>query len=180
MSKRTSIDWEQLARQLGTIHEGSESSDSIVALQAIELLIGEKQLRDSVDYYISQAPGCELARVVLWQLHPWPAMQRCYEIFRLSENILDRQLAIELLRVVADRRALKWIDEFIIDPDPGVQNWGAGVLDQLLWSELVEVEECRELLDKLGNHESEDIREKAQFIRSYLKMRAESEEKETN
>ena len=71
------IDWEELAQELGTLRPDGESGGSDEARRAIELLLGEDRLRQAVDYYVAGRRGSELARHVLWQLHPWSAMQRC-------------------------------------------------------------------------------------------------------
>ena len=47
------IDWEQLARSVGAIGEGGESGSSRDAMRAIEILIGEENIRDAVDYYLN-------------------------------------------------------------------------------------------------------------------------------
>src|SRR5215204_2222574 len=126
------IDWQALASQLGTLREDGESSGNHKACEALEILLGEDNLRRSVDYYISGRPGSELARSVLWQIHPFSAMRYCYDIFKSDLPVEFRRSAVELLRVVADKRAVHWIDEFLNDNDPEIQSWGAGVLDQLL------------------------------------------------
>jgi HEAT repeat protein len=164
------IDWEQLARQLGLLHPDGESSGSGAAQQALELLLGEDRLRAAVDYYISGGPGSELARNVLWMLHPWSAMQYCYEIYRSDADVDTRRSAVELLRVVADRRALPWVQEFLNDPDPGIQSWGAGVLDQMLFAHLVWPEDCADLLQKITEHPNEQVRKTATFIQEYLQQ----------
>jgi hypothetical protein len=165
------IDWEQLSSQLGTLTPDGESGSSCTALRAIELLIGEERLRSAVDFYVSGGRGRELTRSVLWLLHPWSAMQRCYEIYRSDADTERKDSAIELLRVVADRRALKWVSEFLDDADSSIQIWGAGVLDQLLWSELARPEECEELLQKMRDHPNSHVWQKAIFIDGYLRDR---------
>ncbi len=39
--------------------------------------------------------------------------------------------AVELLRAIADKRAVKWVDEFIDDQAPQIQVLGMGILDCL-------------------------------------------------
>ena len=164
------VDWEALARQLGAF-EDSEIYSSDMAKQAIEILLGKETLLGAVDYYISGKPGSELARFVLWQLRPWSAMKYCYDIYKLDEDIEHKRTAIELLRVVGDRRALKWVGEFLDHPDAGIQVWGVGLLDRLLWSDLVEPSEAKELLKKARSHHNPHVRTKAKFVRKYLKER---------
>lgn len=64
------IDWKILAKKVGALNENGESGSSQYACEAIEILIGEDNLRKAVDYYIEGGQGSELARFVLWQIHP--------------------------------------------------------------------------------------------------------------
>jgi len=169
------IDWSALANQLGSLTLEGERSGSEEARRALEILIGESAIRTSVDHYIAQAPGSELARSVLWLLRPWSAMAYCYDIWRSSTSIEARRSAVELLRVVADHRALGWVEQFLADMDEVIQIWGAGVLDQLLWSYLVSPEEGEPLLVCTENHNNAAVRERAEFIRRYLRTRSDSE-----
>ncbi len=165
------INWEQLGRELGTLRADGEHVGRDDARRAIERLIGEDRLRAAVDYYVVGGPGSELARHVLWQLRPWSAMQRCYDIYRTAADAETKASSVELLRVVADRRALPWTAEFLADPNPGVQLWGAGLLDQLLWSHLIESAECADLLRTVQEHPNDQVRERGECIRKYLKER---------
>jgi hypothetical protein len=169
------IDWENLATRLGLLTKDGGHCGSDDARRALELIVGEEALRASVDYYIAARPGSELARFVLWQLQPWSAMSYCYEIFRGQSAIETRRMAVELVRVVADRRALPWILEFLEDQDADIQSWGVGVLDQMLWSQRVEPEEAEDLLKKAESHENNAVREQAGFVRGYLLARAKAD-----
>ena len=164
------VDWEALARQLGAFENGGGYS-STMAKQAIEILLGEEIFQSAVDYYISFQPGYELARFVLWQIRPGSAMKHCYDIYKTEKDVDIKRDAIELLRVVADRRALGWVGEFLDDPDEGIQIWGIGLLDQLLWSDLIEPEEAELFLKQAENHNNPGVRETAESVREYLKDR---------
>jgi hypothetical protein len=164
------VDWEALARQLG-VFEDDEIYSSGMAKEAIAIILGEETLLSAVDYYISGKPGSELARFVLWQLRPWSAMKYCYDIYKSNEDADTKRIAVELLRVVGDRRALKWVGEFLEHPDAGIQVWGVGLLDQLLWSELVEPKEAKLFLKQARQHTNPQVQEKAKFVRKYLKKR---------
>ena len=166
--------WETIAKQVGAIGKnGNESSSSDMALEAIEILLGEDNLRKAVHYYIEGNPGSELLRGVLWKLHPWSAMEECYQIFKTHPDVQHKRLAVELLRVVADRRALDWVPEFLQYNDNGVQQWGIGVVDQLFFSELCYEEEIADILDSALRHSNHFVREKAEYIESMVKARAE-------
>lgn len=165
------IDWQALAIEVGALKEKGETGSSAFALRAIEILLGENNLRQAVEFYIKLKPGSELARSVLWLLHPFSAMKHCYDIYKSDAPLQDRRQAVELLRVVADRRAVGWIVEFLEDEDEEIQGWGAGVLDQLLWSGLVQPEEVEPLLQKAEVHENSYVKERAEFIRGFLQKR---------
>ena len=162
------IDWQKLSAELGLLKPDGEAGGSDDARKALELIIGEDALRASVDHYVACRRGSELARSVLWQLRPWSAMGHCYQIFKGPHELDVRRAAVELLRVVADRRALPWIPEFLNDNDPDIQMWGIGVLDQLLFSELIEPEDAEELIKTAGLHRNERVREAAESIRRHL------------
>lgn len=162
------INWKELAIQVNSLSKRGEFVSGDMAKQAIELLIGENNIRDAVDYYIEGKPGSELARAVLWRIHSPAAMNRCYEIYKSPADIETRRLAIELLRVAADRQVLNWINEFLKDEDTGIQAWGIGVLDQLVTSNLIDDEDAEPLLLIAEAHHNFHVREKAAEIRALL------------
>jgi hypothetical protein len=99
-------------------------------------------------------------------------MQRCHEIFGSSADIEARRRAVELLRVVADRRALCWVPEYLSDPDRALQFRGAGIVDQLLYSGLAELDECEPILELMSTHPHEKIREQYEAL---MQVRADLE-----
>lgn len=166
------IDWTKIARTLGALDDdGREHGSSIDAREAIAMIIGPTHLRAAVDHYVTQKKGAELVRHVLWLLRPWSAMERCYEIYQTNDDPETRCTAIELLRVVADRRALPWIKSFLEDTDEGVQSWAAGIVDQLLWSSLVDPEDCESLLQMMAIHSNQQVLDRYSFIIEFLNER---------
>jgi len=163
--------WHDLAKQLGALQDSRESGSDDYARRALEILIGEEHLKGAVDSYVTHAPGSELVRSVLHVLHSWVAMQHCYELYQSADNIEVRRSAVELLRVVADRRALVWVGNFLSDADVEIQAWGIGVVDQIGFSGLISFEECEELLKIADNHGNPYVRERAQDIRRMFQSR---------
>jgi hypothetical protein len=163
------IDWNNLANQLGliTLTEGgrSERGGSDPARKALAEILGRDAIVASVDDYIDGAPGSELIRSVLKLLYPAWAIERCLEVFRSNEDLAVRRSAIELLRVAADASVIDCVLEFLDDPDPGIQSWGIGVIDQLLMSRRADIEDCEGVLMYAEAHPNEQVREKAHFIR---------------
>jgi hypothetical protein len=165
------IDWELLARELDTFSDDetgarTERGNNSLARQALERIIGPEHFVEAVEHYLYLRPGFELARSVLWVVRPWSAMLRCRRVFETDPDLRRRQRAVELLRVLADQRALPWIADFLADPDPGIQLMGAHVLDQLVFSSLVREHDCTELLDRAGRHPNASVREVASAIRA--------------
>jgi hypothetical protein len=165
------VDWHTLAQQLGTLHDSGESGGSDLGRQALELIVGVDALRSAVDYFIMGAPGSELARSVLALLKPSSAMERCLEVARSDADAESRRSAVELLRVVADRRGIDWAAEFLRDEDEGVQVWGAGIVDQLLWSGLADRDDCGQLLEAMERHPNVGVQRYAALVRSFLASR---------
>ena len=162
------IDWKALALQVGSLGGRHERGGNHYARRAIELLLSEDNLRNAVEYYLAGPPGSELARSVMWYIRPWSAMKHCYDIYKSERDIETRRMAIELLRVVADERALNWVAEFLGDEDSGIQTWGVEVLEQLISSGSVEVEDAEQLLLKAETHANILVRERAELIRENL------------
>jgi hypothetical protein len=172
------INWDEIRVIVRSETPGHDAAGDDAARRALEIVLGEHALRESVDYYVALRPARELVRSVLWLLRPWSAMIRCRELSQIPNDIETRRSAVQLLQVVADRRALPWVAEFLDDEDPGIQTWGIGVLDQLLWSELVEPDEAEAVLGRAERHDNSAVRERTEFIRSYLQERANEEKDE--
>src|ERR1041385_4743641 len=107
------VNWDELRASLRLEMINGEPAGSDAARRALELLLGEETLRQSVDYYVDVRPARELVRSVLWLLRPVSAMARCRELATPQNDIETRRSAVELLRVVADERALPWVIEFL-------------------------------------------------------------------
>ncbi|MCB9592186.1 MAG: hypothetical protein H6719_05600 [Sandaracinaceae bacterium] len=167
------IDWTALAVELGTLGERGERGGGQVACDALNALLGSEQLRLAVAHYLDLRPGFELVRSVLSLLRPPVAMHECYRVYRESDDIERRRAAVELLRVVADVTTLPWVEEFLDDPDEGIQAWGAGVLDCLVVRDLVDGREhtVRTLVARLESHASWSVRQCASVIRGMLEDR---------
>jgi HEAT repeat protein len=166
----TSIDWRGLADRLGTItwnESGrSESGGTAIACDAIVEILGDAALCDAVDFYVSGQPGNEVARSVLMLLKPAAAMERCREIFRAPADEQEAADAINLLKMVADRRVLDWIPEFMQSDNSGVKIWALGILDQLLvMQESITPEEAMPFFKQALADPSKSVRDQAtQFL----------------
>ena len=57
--------------------------------------------------------------------------------------------------------------------NPGIQNWGIGIIDQLLFYSLCDDEDVAQILDEARNHSSQYVKEKAEEM--YLIFNTEEE-----
>jgi hypothetical protein len=163
----STVDWGAVAKSIGV---SPDQGGSVAAQAAICGLLGEDALREAVDWYVAGKPGAELARSVLWQLHPPSAMRRCKELIEESSNSEVRASAVELLRVVADARVLEWVPGFLADAQCEVQEYGVLIVDQLAFSLLVSEEQAEPVLLAAETSSNAKVREYAARIRTqYLK-----------
>jgi hypothetical protein len=168
-----SIDWNALTAELKTVQQipagaRAESGGSGLARAALEQILGTQALRDAVDFYVHLDRGSELVRSVLSLIRPWSAMQRCHELFVTDSKLEHRRSAVELLRVICDRRALPWVTQYLDDPDSTIRAWGVGVLGQLLLSGLAIEDECSELIALAKAHRDSYVREKIAEVQAQL------------
>jgi hypothetical protein len=165
------IDWEALAKQIGGLQP--DGSDRTVGTRggkrALEILLGEENLRDAVDHFISLCPGAFTAEMVLKIIQSEIAMNRCFEIYK-TEHGTDRACsAVYLLGSMADDKALPWVREFLEDTNKAVRLNGLRVLQYILYGPLndEEVATAKELLEFAEMDPDEFVRERAESIRRH-------------
>jgi hypothetical protein len=166
------IDWSGLAARLREVDARPEfASTEEGARHAVELLIGEDRLRQAVDEFVADPFGstADLIEGVLRAIWPPSMAAYCHAISRSGADVRDRQAAVILLRYVADRRALPWIDAFLDDPDLPVL--GLEVLDWLLRTRQVEPDDCEELLRRGETHHNSHVRSRAAMLREHVDRR---------
>ena len=78
-----------------------------------------------------------------------------------------------LIKLLVVRESYKWIEEFINDET--VITWAVGLLDQLLWNDIINYDEEKENVDFLlklaGKSQNENLLENINFINHYLEDR---------
>ena len=168
------IDWTALAERLETITwtEGGrrELGGTRVARQALAELLGEELLVSAVEHYLKHEPGDETARSVLLELKPPVAMDRCLAVFESDPDIDRVRTAIELLRWVADLRALAWYPSIMAHEDEMVRVWGTRLIDQLWMSGELEAEDAMSYLTPALTDRSEIVRSNAEQVIEMLEQ----------
>ncbi len=162
------IDWTALAAAVRATRADPREPESHGARLAVELLIGEAELRRAIDDYVAGDEASGLIRAVLALVRPPSAMTRCHEIHRSRADVRARRRAVDLLRAIADRRVLSWIEEFLKDPDESIRASGIWIVDELLREGLAWPEECEQLLRRAETHNDSEVRTRAVAIRERL------------
>ncbi len=171
-------DWERLGLKLGSIkykdgsYEG-ETGSSELAKEAIEEVLGDNWIKETTEYAISFKPGAELAMNCLRLISSYKAAEHAYNLYKNSTNQNEKNNAVWLIKHLRAKKSYGWIEEFINDDN--VATWGLGLLDQLLWNEIIDYEEEKKhvdyLIDLASKKDSPELNESISFIRSYLKER---------
>jgi hypothetical protein len=166
------INWKQIAEQIGGLE--TDGRERIVGTEggrkALELLLGEESLRDSVDYWVDDQPGCFTAEMVLKIARPLAAMERCYEIFQSATTVERRCAAVFLLSCFADHKAMPWIPYFLSDPDKTIRWNGLYVLRYILYDPVGDdsIALAKKSLLTAESDPDPDIRKLASDIRAQL------------
>lgn len=156
------IDWEKLDAE-GLKYTGIKS-----AKQALEKILGEEGIKEAVKHSISFKPGWDLAVGCLRDIESKRATEIAYEIYKISPDEKEREMAVYLIREIADPISLAWVEEFL--NDPLVEGWGICLLDYLIWRDNVDAksEQVKHLLEVAENHSSEYVRDQLIWIREVI------------
>ena len=168
-----SIDWEKIAREVGGLSaDGCEQvAGTVGARRALELIIGEQNIREAVDWCADERPGAFTAEMVLRILSSTVAMNRCYEIYKTEPGSHRAGTAVFLLYEMADYRILPWIREFIEDESHTIRWNGLMALSPILSGPVNDdhIALAKELLSKAESDSDDRIRDQAAKIRQRLK-----------
>jgi hypothetical protein len=147
------VDWRQLATDLDAIYMfGTQSS-----LSAIETILGEDFFIQAVEYRMSLQPGWGLAEGVLRILRPL-GMKHCYNIYKTSNDLEERQRAVWLLKYASNRTILEYLPEFLADPDEYIQRTVIEILDQMLFWREIHHDDMLPILEIAAHHPNEEVR----------------------
>ena len=169
------IDWRGIATQIGDLNpDGIENgSGTESGRRALEILIGEENLREAVDHFISIQPGAFTAEMVLKIIRSEIVMYRCFEIYKTEPGTDRACSAVFLLGCMADCKTLVWVREFLEDASEAVRLNGLRVLQNILYGPLDddEMATARELFDIAESDSKPSVRERAQLIRQHSILR---------
>lgn len=157
-----------LARKVGALTSEDEVGGTKFARLAIAEILGDTELVGGVYAFLRLQPGSELARNVLSLIKPRRAMEECHAVFERSADLEERQLALALLADFGDRWALRHLGEYLEDPDPTIQAWGAKIFFELALGDELTEEELEVRLRRCKEHRNPQVRETAAHLREAL------------
>lgn len=128
-------DWTSLAREIGSLRDdGSESGGNDFARIALEEILGDEWIVNTVEHILSFDGGGEVAMNCLRYIRSEKAVRYAYQVYKTSDG--ERaSMAVWLIKHITHPIAFDWIEEFINDEN--VADWGIDVLDYLLRTEQV-------------------------------------------
>jgi hypothetical protein len=167
------IDWREIASKVGGFqpdgHERITGTDG--GRRALELLLGEENIREAVDHWADQKPGEFTVEQALIIIGSTVAIDRCYEIYKREPNSSRAVLAVFLLSEMADSRVLPWLREFLDDDNEGIRWNGLMALRMVLEGALGDdgVATAKKLLAKAESDSNQRLQERAKEIRDQLR-----------
>jgi HEAT repeat protein len=169
------IDWKAIADQIGGLQPdgGEKIVGTAGGRRALEILLGEENLCEAVDYFISLKPGAFTAEMVLQIIKSEVAMNRCLEIYKSEPGSYRACSAVFLLGCMANTRALPWVREFLEDSNEAVRLNGLRVLQCILYGPLDDDDlvAAKRLFDKAESDPDTTVRERALDIRQHSVLR---------
>lgn len=157
------IDWAAIARQVGDITSAGETYSTETGRRALEIILGEDNIRDAVDYWLTQKPGCFTAEMVLNIIRSNIAMERCYEIYSTEADTERANGAVFLLASFAESQALPWVREFLQSQNQSIRWNGLMVLRTILGGPLGDEADAtaKELLNIACSDSDPELRKRA-------------------
>jgi hypothetical protein len=167
------INWNEIDLRL-TEELKIQSNGTYRAKKALEMILGDELIKQTVEKAITiDDNSSELAMNCLSHISSLKAAEIAYGIYK-NDEIKDRKImSVWLIKQLAVKESYQWIEEFINDEN--VIGWGIGVLDQLLWCEVIDYDEERERIDFLLeltlSNSNNELKDNVDFIKNYLNER---------
>jgi HEAT repeats len=168
------IDWNAIATQVGDLNaDGRErGSGTESGRRALEILIGEDNLREAVDHFISLERGAFTAEMVIKLVRSQVAMKHCLQIYKGEPGTERACSAIFMLGSFADSTALPWIRDFLSDSRVLVRLNGLRVLQHILYDfddlSDEQIATAKELLKMAESDSDPTVRERATEAHTWL------------
>lgn len=111
-------DWQALSKKLGVLKDdNSESYAGINSSQALEDILGDEWIRDTLQTFIDGRPGNELAIKTIRFIGSQKAAVMAYEIFKTNKDTGEQKarLAIWAMNDIRMPICMDYVEEFLQD-----------------------------------------------------------------
>ena len=163
------MNWDELDKRL-TSEFNVQGMGTHRAQKALETILGDEWISEAVEKAIDyNGHSSELAMNCLSHISSLKAAKMAYEIYKTDKDEDRRRMSVWLIKHMHVKESYEWIEEFLNDKE--VIGWGLGVLDQLLWCDVIDYEDERinYLLDIALLNSAGELSVNVDFIRRYLK-----------
>lgn len=155
------INWKHLQNQaINDLDDNHSLGSNAYVIRAYEIVLGEDFFRSAVDHYLSGDDAGVFARHMLSEVRSFIAMDYCYEIYQLSQDVDRKSSALELLRWIANEKVLDWIPEFLYHSESDIQNCAILIIDQMMFKQIISYDHMLPIIQQALNHPRDYIREK--------------------
>lgn len=164
-------DWNKIDRELS---KEIQSYGTHRAEKALELILGDEWIKEAVNKAIYFGDNSsELAMNCLRHISSSKAAKFAYSIYKNEKDDGRKSISVWLIKQLAVKESYEWVEEFLNDTK--VIGWGIGVLDQLLWCEVIDYEEEKKRIDFLLEltlkNSNGELKDNVDFIKNYLTER---------
>jgi hypothetical protein len=147
------VDWNALAKELDIedIYVGGDGYRAIVSI------LGEEFFEQAVENTINLRDSWMLSEGVLKILAPL-GMKHCYKIYKTSDDLEARRSATYFMKYLGDKGVLKYLPEFLADPDERIQGNVIEIIDQMCFKRKIDDEDIIPILQSALEHPNERVR----------------------
>lgn len=170
------MNWDELYERL-TSEFNIQKMGTDPVKKALEIILGDDWIKETVEKVIAyDGQSSELAMNCLMHISSLRAAEIAYLIYKTDESQDRRRMSVWLIKQLALIESYEWVEEFLNNKE--VIGWGIGLLDQLLFWEVIDYEEERERIDfllELSIKNSDGgLKENVDYIKNYLAEREEN------
>jgi hypothetical protein len=161
--------WEELSEKIGVLKkDGSESFIGNHSAEALEEILGDEWLKDTLDTFIEGNSGNELAIKTLRYIRSKRAAKMAYEIFTQNKNvnIPKARLAVWAMSDIRMPVCIDYVEECI--GDENYEGVAIGVLRNLIYDNTYPYDVAR--LNKIFDKIKEEYQEEIAPLRTYVQQ----------
>jgi hypothetical protein len=163
--------WEDLSKKLGVLNFDGSETYSGQSMQAIEEILGDEWIEDTIDCFIEGRKGNELAIKSIRRIGSQKAAEYAYKIFTENKinNVTKAQLAVWAMSDIRMPICMTYAEECI--GETHYECIAIAVIRNLLFENVLIYEEKRinTIFDKIDSQYQEDISSLKNYVNQEFK-----------